>query len=176
MCDLVAAACSKKLNSPISGEHTLVMSTGVIGRFLPMEKVEAGIHQAAEALAIGEAAFLDAADGILTTDAGRKVTSRSCKVAGREIHIAGMAKGAGMIGPNMATMLCCILTDAPLSADQAQRMLNAAANKSFNNISVEGHTSTNDTMLLMANGAAGGRSFDRRRRGCVCGTLGSDVY
>ena len=160
MCELVAAACSRKLGSPVAGEHTLVMSTGIIGRFLPMEKVEAGIQLAAEALAVGEAAFLDASDGILTTDAGRKVTSRSCTVAGREIHIAGMAKGAGMIGPNMATMLCCILTDAPLTAPQAQRMLNAAANKSFNNISVEGHTSTNDTMLLMANGAAGGAALE----------------
>ena len=160
MCELVAAACSRKLGSPVAGEHALVMSTGIIGRFLPMEKVAAGIQLAAEALAVGEAAFLDASDGILTTDAGRKVTSRSCKVAGREIHIAGMAKGAGMIGPNMATMLCCILTDAPLTAPQAQRMLNAAANKSFNNISVEGHTSTNDTMLLMANGAAGGAALE----------------
>ena len=160
MCEWVAAACSKKLGSLVTGEQALVMSTGIIGRFLPMDKVEAGIQQAAAALAVGEAAFLDASDGILTTDAGRKVTSRACKVAGREIHIVGMAKGAGMIGPNMATMLCCILTDAPLTAEQAQRMLNAAANKSFNNISVEGHTSTNDTMLLMANGAAGGAALE----------------
>lgn len=156
MCELVAAACSEQLGAAVKAEQTLVMSTGVIGRFLPMEKVEQGIRLAAQALAATEAGFLDASDGILTTDAGRKVTSRCCTVAGRTIHIAGMAKGAGMIGPNMATMLCCILTDAPLSADQAQRMLFAAANKSFNNISVEGHTSTNDTMLLLANGAAGG--------------------
>ncbi len=159
MCELVAAACSQMLGESVLAEQTLVMSTGIIGRFLPMEKIEAGVHQAGAHLAKGEAAFLDASDGILTTDAGRKVTSRECTVAGREIHIAGMCKGAGMIGPNMATMLCCILTDAPLSAAQAQRLLMAAANKSFNNISVEGHTSTNDTMLLIANGAAGGENL-----------------
>ncbi len=159
MCELVAESCSKVLGDPIAADQVLVMSTGVIGRMLPMAKVEAGIRKAAESLATGKAAFLDASDGILTTDASRKVTSRSCNVAGREIHIAGMAKGAGMIGPNMATMLCCILTDAPLNAEQSQRMLTAAANKSFNNISVEGHTSTNDTMVLMANGAAGGEAL-----------------
>ena len=119
MCELVAKACSRKLVDEVTAEQALVMSTGVIGRFLPMDKVEAGIELAADALAGGEAAFLDASDGILTTDAGRKVTSRSCSVAGRDIHIAGMAKGAGMIGPNMATMLCCILTDAPLTAEQS---------------------------------------------------------
>ncbi len=155
MCELAAKGCSQSLADHVASDQVLVMSTGVIGRLMPMTKVEAGIRQASEVLTVGEAAFLDASDGILTTDAGRKVTSRSCAVAGREIHIAGMAKGAGMIGPNMATMLCCILTDAPLTAEQSQRMLTAAANKSFNNISVEGHTSTNDTMVLMANGAAG---------------------
>ncbi|HAC91199.1 MAG TPA: arginine biosynthesis protein ArgJ, partial [Planctomycetaceae bacterium] len=67
-----------------------------------------------------------------------------------------MAKGAGMLGPNMATMLCCVVTDAPLSTSQAQRLLQMAADRSFNNISVEGHTSTNDTMVLLANGQAGG--------------------
>ena len=132
------------------------MSTGVIGHFLPMEKIEAGIAKAVASLAPGEQAFLDAADAIMTTDAARKVTTRRAELGGKVIHIAGMAKGAGMIGPNMATMLCCVTTDARLSAEQAQRLLTAAANKSFNNISVEGHTSTNDTMLLLANGCSGG--------------------
>lgn len=156
MCELAAAACGTQLGNSIAADQVLVMSTGVIGRFLPMEKVESGIRQAGQALSASEAGFLTASEGILTTDNGRKVTSRACNVAGRTIHIAGMAKGAGMIGPNMATMLCCVLTDACLRPEQAQRLLTAAANKSFNNISVEGHTSTNDTMLLLANGAAGG--------------------
>jgi glutamate N-acetyltransferase/amino-acid N-acetyltransferase len=155
MCALVAEACGAS-HSPLSAEQTLVMSTGVIGHFLPMEKVESGIRRAAQELATGEVAFLNAADAIMTTDVARKVTTRLADLGGKSIHIAGMAKGAGMIGPNMATMLCCVVTDACLAAPQAQRLLLAAANKSFNNISVEGHTSTNDTMLLLANGQAGG--------------------
>ncbi len=154
MCELVAEACSGT-EYTIEPEQTLVMSTGVIGRFLPLDKIEKGIVAAAGKLAATEAAFFDAADGITTTDVSRKVTSRQCQIGGRTINIAGMAKGAGMIGPNMATMLCCVVTDAPLNSTQAQELLVAAANKSFNNISVEGHTSTNDTMLLLANGAAG---------------------
>jgi glutamate N-acetyltransferase/amino-acid N-acetyltransferase len=160
MCEVlataVAAASAGVGAEPVSAAQTLVMSTGVIGHFLPMEKIEAGIAKAVASLASGEQAFLDAADAIMTTDAARKVTTRRAELGGKVIHIAGMAKGAGMIGPNMATMLCCVTTDARLSAEQAQRLLTAAANKSFNNISVEGHTSTNDTMLLLANGCSGG--------------------
>lgn len=159
MCELAAKAISSEKQS-IQSDQVLVMSTGVIGRFLPMDKVERGILSAAEQLAETEVAFLQAAEGILTTDNGRKVTMRSMETDGRTIRIAGMAKGAGMIGPNMATMLCCVVTDAPLSAEQAQSLLKRAADKSFNNISVEGHTSTNDTMLLLANGAAGGSTLN----------------
>lgn len=138
-----------------SPEQTLVMSTGIIGHFLPMPKVEEGIRQCVRRLAESESGFLDAADGILTTDKGRKIASRSFAVDGNEITLSGMAKGAGMIGPNMATMLCCVLTDAKLSVEQADRLLKSAADVSFNNVSVEGHTSTNDTMILLANGQAG---------------------
>ncbi|MFO0939636.1 MAG: bifunctional ornithine acetyltransferase/N-acetylglutamate synthase [Pirellulales bacterium] len=79
-----------------------------------------------------------------------------------------MAKGAGMIGPNMATMLCCVVTDAPLQPEQAQRLLKYAADKSFNNISVEGHTSTNDTMILLANGQAGGDVLNAADEAVFC--------
>jgi glutamate N-acetyltransferase / amino-acid N-acetyltransferase len=154
MCELVSERL--EVQPVVRPDQVLVMSTGVIGRFLPMEKIEQGITAATADLAEGEAAFHSAADGILTTDNGRKVTTRSMHSSGRTIRIAGMAKGAGMIGPNMATMLCCVVTDAPLVAEQAQRLLKYVADRSFNNISVEGHTSTNDTMLLLANGAAGG--------------------
>ncbi len=150
MCELLASAIGAEPS------QMLVMSTGVIGHFLPMEKVEAGIQQAARELAGSEEAYLNAADAIMTTDVARKITTRRAELGGKTIHIAGMAKGAGMIGPNMATMLCCVMTDAALTAAQAQSLLVSAANKSFNNISVEGHTSTNDTMLLLANGQAGG--------------------
>lgn len=134
----------------------LVMSTGVIGVFLPMEKIAAGAKLAASALSADEAGFHAASRGILTTDKGPKVQSASLALDGRTIRIAGMCKGAGMIGPNMATMLGIITTDAPLSPDDAQRILKDVADESFNCISVEGHTSTNDTLLLLASGAAGG--------------------
>jgi glutamate N-acetyltransferase / amino-acid N-acetyltransferase len=161
MCRLAARAVNAaKIGPALSDAEVLVMSTGVIGRFLPMEKIEKGICSAASALDTGDQAFLNASDGILTTDKGRKTTTRVCQLGGRTINIAGMAKGAGMIGPNMATMLCCVVTDAPLAPDQAQRMLLNAANRSFNNISVEGHTSTNDTMILIANGQAGGATLN----------------
>ena len=157
MCQLAAEAIATDAD-PVSAEQFLVMSTGVIGRHLPMDKVRAGIGQAASQLADDDQAFLNASDGILTTDQGRKITTRQCTIGGRTIRIAGMAKGAGMIGPNMATMLCCVLTDAAITPGDAQQLLIDAANRSFNNISVEGHTSTNDTMLLLASGRAEGAS------------------
>ncbi len=135
------------------------MSTGIIGVFLPMEKIAAGVKQLSQSLGHDSAAFMAAARGILTTDKGTKTTSRSLTIDGREIRIAGMCKGAGMIGPNMATMLGMILTDAPLTPQDAQSLLQTVANASFNCISVEGHMSTNDTLLLLASGAAGGENL-----------------
>ncbi len=139
-----------------TAEQVLVLSTGVIGEFLPMEKLTAGIRAAAQQLGNDEASLLNAACGILTTDVRRKVAGRTIHVGGRTIQVAGFAKGAGMIGPNMATMLGVVLTDAPLVPDDAQRILQQAADVSFNCISVEGHMSTNDTLLLLASGKAGG--------------------
>ena len=132
-------------------EQVLVMSTGVIGHHLPMQKIEAGIRDAAAKLDNSEAAFLAASDAILTTDNGRKVLSESAvDAAGNTYRMAGMCKGAGMIGPNMATMLGLVLTDFPLSISQADQALRFAADRSFNCISVEGHTSTNDSLVLMS--------------------------
>ena len=133
-------------------EAVLVMSTGVIGHTLPMQKVSAGIENAVGTLARDEAAFLSAADGILTTDVDRKVVSAQINIDGQTYTIAAMAKGAGMIAPNMATMLGVVLTDAPLSAKSSADVLKAAANVSFNRVSVDGHTSTNDTLLLLSSG------------------------
>lgn len=138
----------------IEAQQVLVMSTGIIGHFLPMEKVESGIRSAFAELDDSESAFLNASDAILTTDQGRKIVSRQLELNGSSVTLAGMAKGAGMIGPNMATLLCAVLTDAPLSETQAQSLLKNAADLSFNSISVEGHTSTNDSMVLFANGQA----------------------
>ncbi|MDX1944305.1 MAG: bifunctional glutamate N-acetyltransferase/amino-acid acetyltransferase ArgJ [Pirellulaceae bacterium] len=136
-------------------QQALVMSTGMIGVFLPMDKVAAGATLAAGKLGTDEAAFLSAARGILTTDKSMKIAGRTLAVGGQTIHIAGMCKGAGMIGPRMATMLCVITTDAALTSAAAQTALQAAVADSFNCISVEGLMSTNDTVLLLASGAAG---------------------
>lgn len=169
MCKLTAEALTREAVGPaVAEKDVLVMSTGVIGRFLPMEKIALGIDSAAKSLQVGEQAFLNASDGIMTTDKGRKITTRCCELSNRTIQIAGMAKGAGMIGPNMATMLCCVVTDAPLQPEQAQRLLKFAADKSFNNISVEGHTSTNDTMILLANGQAGGETLNAADEAVFC--------
>jgi glutamate N-acetyltransferase/amino-acid N-acetyltransferase len=135
-------------------EQALVMSTGIIGHFLPMDKIAAGIAAAASRLATDEAAFLAASRGILTTDKGIKIASRAIPLAGGTVRLAGMCKGAGMIGPKMATMLAILVTDAALAPAQAQQMLMAAVDESFNCISVEGHMSTNDTVLLLASGQA----------------------
>src|SRR5262245_10554374 len=135
-------------------EHqALVMSTGVIGRFLPMDQIGAGVFVAARQLATDEKSFTAAARGILTTDKDIKIASRSLEIGGTTIRLAGMCKGAGMIGPNMATMLCVVTTDAALTPESAQSALKAAVDDSFNCISVEGHMSTNDTVLLLASGA-----------------------
>ncbi|MBL6724151.1 MAG: bifunctional glutamate N-acetyltransferase/amino-acid acetyltransferase ArgJ [Rubripirellula sp.] len=134
-------------------EQILVMSTGVIGVHLNMSKVQEGIQDAFAMLDDSPESFLMAADAICTTDQSRKVAARSIQCSNGTIRIAGMAKGAGMIAPNMATMLSVIFTDAKLSPEQAQSMLKIACDTSFNRISVDGHTSTNDTVLLLASGA-----------------------
>ena len=135
-------------------EQALVLSTGVIGTFLPMDKIAAGVTAATNTLAGDEDACVRAARGMMTTDTRHKLAGRACTLAGRAIHVCGLAKGAAMIGPNMATMLCVVLTDAALLPDTAQQLLREAVDVSFNCISVEGHTSTSDSVLLLANGAA----------------------
>lgn len=131
-------------------EQVLVASTGVIGRPLPMPVLEAGIPLAVRSLAPGRDALNDAAHAILTTDTGIKVSSAKL---GSGYTVAGFAKGAAMIGPNLATMLGFVLTDAPVGEHDLHGILKAACEASFNCISVEGHTSTNDTVFLLANGA-----------------------
>ena len=131
--------------------QVLVASTGVIGRPLPMPVLDAGIPTAVAALKPGADALSDAAHAILTTDTRIKVAHH--QFGG--YTVTGFAKGAAMIGPNMATMLGFVLTDAPVAPDDLQLMLRAETDRSFNCISVEGHTSTNDTVFALANG--GGR-------------------
>jgi len=130
-------------------QQVLVASTGVIGRPLPMAILEAGIPKAVASAARGTVHFDDAAHAILTTDTKIKVSTREVG----EHAITGFAKGAAMIGPNMATMLGFLVTDAAVAPDALHALLKRCADDTFNCISVEGHTSTNDTVFLLANGA-----------------------
>jgi glutamate N-acetyltransferase / amino-acid N-acetyltransferase len=148
MAQLAAEACG------YAADQALVMSTGIIGRFLPMEKIAAGTKACAARLDATEAAFMAAARGICTTDKSTKTASCEIKLPSGIYRVAGMCKGAGMIGPNMATLLGVLTTDARLTAAAAQSLLKRVVEASFNCISVEGHMSTNDTVLLLASGAA----------------------
>jgi len=136
-------------------DKALVMSTGVIGIMLPMDKVRAGIAEAAKQLSGDDESFMRAARGIMTTDTVEKVASRQITLqSGEVVTLAGFCKGAAMIAPNMRTMLAMIMTDATLDPATAQKLLNESVEESFNCISVDGHTSPSDTVLLYANGAA----------------------
>jgi glutamate N-acetyltransferase/amino-acid N-acetyltransferase len=151
MARLAAIACQAE------PDQSLVLSTGVIGSFLPMDRIAQGISAAAVKLGRSETSLIAAARGMLTTDTIHKLAGRTVTIAGCEIQITGMAKGAAMMGPNMATMLALVMTDANLTPADAQASLSTATNDSFNCMSVDGHMSTNDTVLMMANGAAGGQ-------------------
>jgi glutamate N-acetyltransferase/amino-acid N-acetyltransferase len=160
----------------------LVLSTGIIGEFLPMEKVAAGIRATAADLGADEAHVVAAGRGMLTTDTRHKVAARTLSIAGGNVQVVGFAKGAAMIGPKMATMLGVVLTDAALYADDAQRLLAEVVDDTFNCISVDGHMSTNDTVLLLANGAAAGAplanselSRFREALAAVCGELAKAI-
>jgi glutamate N-acetyltransferase / amino-acid N-acetyltransferase len=133
-------------------KQVLVCSTGVIGRFLPMAEVEKGIRAAAGELGSSASSFDRAARAILTTDTRIKVSSRSISLDGEEIGVTGFAKGAAMIGPNLATLLAFVLTDAAIRAEDLAVSAKRIADRTFNCLSVEGHTSTNDTLLFLANG------------------------
>ena len=146
----MCALAADRLDVP--AEQVLVCSTGLIGIPLPMEPIVAGIPRLVASRAGGEAAGADAAQGILTTDSGRK----EVLVEYPGFTVAGMAKGAGMLAPNMATMLAFLTTDAAVDPGALADVLRAAVADSFNSMSVDGCTSTNDTVVLMASGRAGG--------------------
>jgi glutamate N-acetyltransferase/amino-acid N-acetyltransferase len=131
-------------------DDVLVCSTGVIGRFLPRPKLADGIPTAIARLASSPASFRDAATAMMTTDTFPKLVSRSREIAGSRFTVSGAAKGAAMIAPNMATMLAVIMTDAPLGPQRAGAALKHAVERSFNCISVDGHMSTSDTVLLFS--------------------------
>ena len=145
-------------------EQVLVASTGVIGHQLPMDRLEAGLEQATAGLSTDPESFRTAAHSIITTDTRPKIVWERRTIDGREVRLLGMAKGAAMIGPRMATMLAFLMTDAPLWANTLQDILTDAVDSSFNCLTVEGHASTNDTVLLMSSTAA--RRADPSGRGC----------
>ena len=138
--------------------EVLVASTGVIGVSLPMDKIKSGIGQAAAALS--ENGHEQALAAIMTTDTFPKACAYEFNLGGKTCKIAGIAKGAGMIHPNMATMLCFITTDAAIAPEVLKQALNQAAELSFNMISVDGDTSTNDMVAVLANGQAGNALID----------------
>ncbi len=154
----MAATAASSLN--ISSEDVFVASTGIIGERLPLEKVGPGIKEAAKGLGDGTQNGHAFAQAITTTDTCTKEFAIRVKTGEHVITIGGAAKGAGMIAPNMATMLCFLTTDSSVPSDVLGRCLNHSVNRSFNRISVDGHMSTNDTVVILANGAAGDRVID----------------
>jgi glutamate N-acetyltransferase/amino-acid N-acetyltransferase len=147
----MAVAVARRLDCRVS--QVLVCSTGRIGVTMPIVKIEAGIKKLLKS--VSRAGGHDAARAIMTTDTFAKEVVVHLKAGRRVVHVAGMVKGAGMIHPNMATMLCFITTDAAVPRAVLQRALRQAVAHSFNRISVDGDQSTNDTVLLLANGLAG---------------------
>jgi glutamate N-acetyltransferase/amino-acid N-acetyltransferase len=133
--------------------EVFVSSTGVIGQFLPMDRIVGGIRAAADRLSPD--AGTDAAEAIMTTDTFAKECAVRLTLGGRSVTIGGMSKGSGMIAPNMATMLAFVTTDAAVAPGVLQQFVSETSNRSFNRITVDGDTSTNDMVIVMANGASG---------------------
>jgi glutamate N-acetyltransferase/amino-acid N-acetyltransferase len=134
-------------------DQVLVSSTGVIGRYLPMHAIKGGIAQACASLS--EEAGEAAARAIMTTDTVPKTSQLEVEIGGATVRVGGMCKGSGMIHPNMATMLAYITTDAAVEPGLMAAMVKSIADRSFNQVTVDGDSSTNDTFLVLANGAAG---------------------
>ena len=140
----------------------LVASTGVIGVPLPVNKIEDGISPLVRELSPD--GFMNTVEAIMTTDTFPKVEAATCRIKGKRVKLCGMVKGAGMIRPNVATMLSFLMTDARIKAPLLQKMLKAAAEVSYNRITIDGDMSTNDTVLLLANGRADHGALDRMDR------------
>lgn len=141
----------------VSAQEVLPFSTGVIGEQLPIERLVAGLAPALASLR--DDAWHDAATGIMTTDTTPKGASEQFELDGITYSMTGISKGAGMIRPNMATMLSYVATDAPIQRDVLQQLLKQSVEQSFNRITVDGDTSTNDSCILVATGQAGGTTI-----------------
>ncbi len=152
-CRKTAEAASRTLN--VDAESVLVGSTGVIGMQIPMDRIEKGIDLLAAEKKADRESGAAAARAIMTTDTRSKEAAVTFEINGKTVTIGGMAKGSGMIHPNMCTMLSFITTDAKISGKALRKALRADVEDTYNMISVDGDTSTNDTVLLLANGMAG---------------------
>jgi glutamate N-acetyltransferase/amino-acid N-acetyltransferase len=150
-----ARTCSGLTAAALNIEENLVQlaSTGVIGEQLPVEKVAAGMDELVSGLS--PSGYDDVARAIMTTDTVPKTAGRTCRIGNKEVKLFGMAKGSGMIMPDMATMLCFVMTDVDIASDILQTHLSEAVKFSFNRITVDGDTSTNDTVLVLANCTSG---------------------
>jgi glutamate N-acetyltransferase/amino-acid N-acetyltransferase len=152
----MCAQTAKQVN--VADPHSvLVASTGIIGEQVPVKKIAAGISKAAAKLSDSAKAGLDFAKAIMTTDTKPKQAIRRIRISGNQATIAGAVKGAGMIAPNMATTLCFITTDVAMTKPLLSRALKAAIGNSLNKLTVDGHQSTNDTVIILASGLAGNR-------------------
>lgn len=153
----VSAALAKQLK--IKEEHILMGSTGVIGRRMPVKKIEAGIGKLVKGL--NEYGIEDAELAMMTTDKYPKIAIRRGIVGAKDITVCGIAKGAGMIEPNMATLLTYVITDALIDVKALNTVFHQSIDATFNTISVDGCSSTNDTAIIMANGLAGNNPLER---------------
>ena len=147
MCDLAAQALG------IEPQDVVVASTGVIGQVLPMEPIQAGIPELVKSLSAQDSHA--AATAIMTTDTLPKEAAAEVEIGGKTVKVGGISKGSGMIHPNMATMLCFSTTDCAISPAMLDKAIHQVTEKTFNMISIDGDTSTNDTFAILANGAAG---------------------
>lgn len=158
-CKQTAEAAAKVLNVP--EDSVLVASTGVIGMQLPIDRIVKGISLLAEGKTHSQEAGLDAAKAIMTTDTQPKYVGAQVEIGGKTVTIGGMCKGSGMIHPNMCTMLGFVTTDAAITKEMLQKALSDDVKDTYNMVSVDGDTSTNDTVLLLANGLAENPVIDK---------------
>lgn len=146
----------------IDAEKVLIASTGIIGHQLPITKITTGIASAAESLSDSQEAGLNFAKAIMTTDTRAKQVAQTIDIQGHTITIAATAKGAGMIGPNMATTICIVTTDAAISRPLLGKAFKNAIGISLNRLTVDGHQSTNDTAMILASGLAGNKTITKQ--------------
>jgi glutamate N-acetyltransferase/amino-acid N-acetyltransferase len=155
--------CSETAGYLVVDPHeVLVASTGIIGEHLPMANVVAGIEDAVGELSESASAGMSFTKAIMTTDTKPKIACRRIEISGKRVTIAGTTKGAGMIGPNMATTLCFLTTDAAITKPMLAKALKVAIGDSLNKLTVDGHQSTNDTAIILASGLAGNSPIVRQ--------------